>query len=78
MTTRPRRIVKRVSNATVHSAGKRRPVVVSLYPDGTLGLRLYRARRTVYVDPATVYREAVAYEAAVARAKKRAARKGAR
>lgn len=71
----PRRAVKRRSNATVFSSGKRCAVIVTLYPDGLIGLRLFRHRREEFIDPAAAYREAVAYRAAIDRAKKRAAKK---
>jgi len=69
------RVVRKTS-ASVFSAGKRRPVVVAVYPDGIIGLRLLRSRREEFVDAASVYREAVFARVAAERAAKRKAKKG--
>lgn len=63
--------VKRVTNATVFSSGARRKVVVTVYPDGTIGLRLLRSRREEYVSADHIYRQAVIERVAFERAQKR-------
>ncbi len=68
--------VARVTRSTVFSAGKRRPVIVTVYPDGIIGLRLSRTRREEYVDAASTYRSAVISRVAFERAAKRKAKKG--
>jgi hypothetical protein len=86
MTTnkKPRRIpwgapgskVARKTSASVFSAGKRRPVVVSVFPDGVLGLRLLGTRREFFAFADSVYREAVISTKAAEREKRRKAKKG--
>jgi hypothetical protein len=67
--------VTRATSASVFSAGKRKPVIVTLYPDGIIGLRLSRYRKEEYVDAANVYREAVVARVASERAAKRKGKK---
>ena len=70
--------VRRATTASVFSAGKRRPVIVTVYPDGIIGLRLSRSRREECIDAATAYREAVISRVAFERAQKRKAKKAGR
>ena len=63
--------VRRATSAAVFSAGKRRPVIVTIYPDGIIGLRLARSRREEFVDAASEYRRAVLLRVAAERAAKR-------
>jgi hypothetical protein len=50
-------------------------VVVSVYPEGIIGLRLAKHRTEEYVDAADIYRQAVMTRKAAERAAKRKARK---
>lgn len=68
--------VTRATSASIFSSGKRRTVVVTVYPEGIIGLRLMRHRKEEYVDAASMYRQAVLIRTAQERAKKRAAKKG--
>ena len=51
-------------------------VVISIYPDGTVGLREVRRRREILVDAATIYTRALLDEARKARQERKRARKG--
>jgi len=62
--------VTRKTRATVYSRGAR-AVIVTLYPDGVIGLRLTKHRREENVDAADVYRRAVAERVAIERAQRR-------
>jgi hypothetical protein len=55
--------------------GRRRPVIVTVYPDGIIGLRLSKQRREEYVDAASTYRGAVVQRVANEKAAKKKARK---
>jgi hypothetical protein len=68
------RVTRKTDGPGVFSAGKRRPVVVSVYPDGTLGLRLLRHKREYFVSAETVYKETVLYTIAAERAKRKGKR----
>ena len=48
----------RETSAVVRDRGIDRPVVVTILPNGTIGLRLKGCRRTFYVDAADTYRRA--------------------
>lgn len=63
--------VARKTTARVFSAGAK-AVIVIVYPDGIIGLRLERGRKEEYVEAATLYRQAVV---ARVRAEKLAKRK---
>jgi hypothetical protein len=65
----------RRTSASVFSRGARRAVIVTVYPDGVLGLRLSRTRREELVAADTVYREAVIARVAIERAQRKARRK---
>jgi hypothetical protein len=63
--------VTRKTEACVFDAGGRRPVVVSIYPDGLIGLRLFKRRREEFVFASDIYRQAVVARVAAARAAKK-------
>lgn len=67
--------VKRVTRAVIWSAGKNRPVVVSVYPDGVVGTRLLGTQKEVYTRAEDIHRNAVVAETAAKRAAKAKARK---
>jgi hypothetical protein len=70
--------VSRKVPSTVFSAGKRnRDVVISVYPDGVIGLRLAGQRSTseVSIEAGSVYKIAAAIRARADRAKRKAAKK---
>ena len=69
--TRP---VRRRVAAAVFSQGAHRPVIVTIYPDGLIGLRLHRQRREEYADAASVYRQAVISRVTAERAERRKSR----
>lgn len=72
MTDLTRRVARRTD------VGERRPVVVTLYPNATIGFR-EKGRRTEFVLPlATVYRYAAAKAAEAIRAERAARRKARR
>jgi hypothetical protein len=50
--------VTRRTTATVYSRGSR-PVIVTIYPDGIIGLRLSKHRREEYASASDLYRQAV-------------------
>lgn len=68
--------VARKTGATVFSNGGRRPIIVAVYPDGIIGLRLLRHKREEYVAASDIFRQAVVNRVAAERAAKRAAKKG--
>jgi hypothetical protein len=68
--------VKRTTEAAVHSAGKRRKIVVAIYPDGVIGTRLLGTRREYYMFADDIYRNAVTVTVAKERAAKKKAKKG--
>ena len=74
LSKRPRRTVRRQADAMVWSAGRHRPVIVALHPDGVIGLRLYQTRKEVFINAADAYRRAVAEEAAIRRATRKKAK----
>lgn len=67
--------VTRKTNAIVRDRGARR-VIVTLYPDGTIGLRPERTRREEVVDASWLWQDTVKRRVAFERAQKRAAKKG--
>lgn len=69
--TRP---VRRRVEDTIRSGGKQRRVVVTVYPSGTLGLRLERTRREEQVLASTVYAMAVRLRIVSERAAKKKTR----
>lgn len=68
------RVVRKTS-ALVYSRGSRQ-VIVAIYPDGIIGLRLSKHRREEFVSASDTYRRAVTTRVALERATKRAKRKG--
>lgn len=76
MTTLATKPVRRRTAASVFSSGSRRPVIVTIYPDGLIGLRLHKQRREEVVPADVVYREAVVARVAFERAQKRKAKRG--
>ena len=68
--------VARKTAARVFSQGAARPVIVALYPDGVIGLRLSKHRREEYVNAADIYRQAALTRMSLARMAKRKAKKG--
>lgn len=67
--------VTRRTGAIVFSRGSRN-VIVSIYPDGVIGLRLSKHRREEYVSASDTYRQAVANRVRNEREAKRKAKKG--
>lgn len=55
MTTKLTRPVRRKTAQTVRDTGKQRRIVVTLYPGGTIGLRLERTRREEVITVEAVY-----------------------
>ena len=47
--------VNRETTATIRDCGKERVVVVTIHPNGTIGLRLKGTRREYYSDVAALY-----------------------
>jgi len=70
----PGSCVKRVTEAIVISRGARK-VIVTIYPDGVLGLRLSKHRKEEQVSAASVYRWAVTTRVAHEKWEKKQARK---
>ena len=66
--------VKRVSDAMVRDAGKLKRLVVTLYPNQTIGVRPERTRREEIVTIAAVYSLAVKQRVALQQSAKRAAK----
>lgn len=67
--------VTRRTSATVYSRGSRN-VIVTIYPDGVIGLRLSKHRREEFVAASDLYRQAVTSRVRAEREAKRKARKG--
>ena len=67
--------VVRKTAATVFSRGMRR-VIVTVYPDGVIGLRLAKERKEEFINAADAYRQACLTRKALERAAKKKARKG--
>ncbi len=65
--------VTRRTTATVYSRGTR-PVIVTIYPDGVIGLRLSKHRREEYANASDLYRQSVAARVVSERAAKRKAK----
>jgi hypothetical protein len=74
VTTKATKPVSRQTRAMFRSQGLR-PVIVTVYPEGIIGLRLYRLRREEQLDAATLYERAVKTRVAREHAERRAARK---
>jgi hypothetical protein len=70
--------VARKTEARVFSQGAPRTVIVAIYPDGVIGLRLSKHRREEFVHASDVYRQAVMQRMVNERLAKRKAKKGAR
>ena len=70
--------VTRKTQATVRSKGKPRPVIVTVYPDGMIGLRLLKHRKEEYMPADWAYREAVIARVNYEKAKRKAERKARR
>lgn len=70
--------VTRRSEVTKRSAGKLLRIVVTMYPDGYLGLRLERSRKEETIALAAVYDIAVKQRVAWERSQKAKAKKEAR
>jgi hypothetical protein len=62
---------RRVTRGRVWSSGKYRPVIVIVYPDGVIGLRLLGTRSEETVFAADVFRRAALERAAFERRKKK-------
>jgi hypothetical protein len=70
------RKLKRVSSAAIHSAGRRRQIIIELAPPGdTVGFRLKGMRRTYRLPVGWCYTEAVKAELDRERAERRRARR---
>lgn len=70
------RPLARESANGIHSAGRRRPIIVELAPPGLLvGFRLKGARRTYWLPIDHCYREAVRNELARQKAERKKLRK---
>jgi hypothetical protein len=67
--------VTRKVHGKVWSGGKYRAVLLSMYPDGTVGYRLLGLRREYFRNAADDYRDAVRETIAAEKAAKRKARK---
>jgi hypothetical protein len=63
--------VARKTEARVFSQGAPRTVIVAIYPDGVIGLRLSKHRREEFVHASDIYRQAVMTRKANERAAKR-------
>lgn len=59
MTTVATKPVRRITAATVYSAGRRRAVIVTIRPDGLIGLRLFGQRREETLCADVMYAQAV-------------------
>ena len=68
--------VSRRTDSTIRDAGKRRRMVVTLYPNGdTLGLRPEKTRREEFISIAAIYEFAVKCRVRKEQADKKKARK---
>jgi hypothetical protein len=63
--------VKRETRATIRDGGRERQIIVTIYPDGTLGFRLKRTRREYCLSAAACYQRAVAQAVAADKPKRR-------
>jgi hypothetical protein len=59
VTTKLKRSLVRETSATIFEQGENRPVIVTLYPHGVVGLRLKGTRRTYTLDVQSLYVRAV-------------------
>jgi hypothetical protein len=75
MTTKLHKSIARVSNEHIRDTGKFRPLVVTLYPSGCIGLRPQGTRREELYPLANIYAIAVKARVAAEKAEKKAARK---
>jgi len=77
--TRLNKPIRRVSDSPVREAGKLRPLVVTIYPNGTIGLRPSKTRREEIITLEAAWslgvKQRVAREQAIQRAAKAAKRK---
>ena len=71
----PKSHVTRKTTAAIFSAGKARAVIVTVYPDGVIGLRLSKHRTEEFIDAANAYRNAVVMRKANEREAKKKKRK---
>ncbi len=71
MTTKLEKKVSRVSLDTVRDGSKRRPLVITLYPSGDIGLRPQGTRREERYPLEAVYHAAVKARVAAERAAKK-------
>lgn len=78
MATKLEKAVTRVSNELVRDTGKFRPLVVTLYPNGTIGIRPQGTRREETYPLDAVYHAAMKARVAAERAAKLAKKKGAK
>ena len=69
--TRPARTL---SDACVRYRSKLRPIAITLYPNGMLGLRLHGTRLEVEIDPHSIYDLAMKIHVATNRAERRKGR----
>lgn len=72
--TRLTKQVSRFTDAMVRDRGRLRNIVVTLFPNDTLGLRLAKTRKTEIVTLESIYSLAVKQRVALERAEKRKAR----
>lgn len=70
-----RTTARTVAADTVRYRSKLRPIIVSLFPNGMIALRLLGTRYSVEVDPRTVYDLGVKMRVSAERAERRAQRK---
>lgn len=75
MTTKLNKEVSRVSNETIRDGGKTRNLVITLYPNGMIGLRPQGTRREETYPLEAVYFAAVKARVAAIRTAKRKAKK---
>jgi len=59
MPSRLKKPVTRLTDATVRDAGACRNIIVTIYPQGIVGVRLARTRREEVISLETVYMMAV-------------------
>ena len=76
MTTKLEKQVSRVSKESVRDGSKWRKLVVTIYPNGTIGIRPQGTRREELSTLEGVYHSAVKARVAAARAAKLKAKKG--
>ena len=68
--------VTRKSSTTIRDAGQRRELVITLYPNGLIGLRPLKTRREERITIEAVYSLAVKQRIALERAAKRTRKRG--